>query len=234
MRSELFDRYGHLLSHECVGRAGPMSMPSASTLSSRAKPNSSTRVFPAEANGIAWTNRGLGFDVDDQAIEASALLNTSRPTQVTLQHWRVDRVNRDDTSDFLTHQGWFCAVEQPRPRSTTSSGSRACPVADRGDVQVKGWNLDASQHGAMSGRRRSNLRLRRYMTTGSSCSDETTSSLMLRMISTTSPVNPDCRELMQHTIDADAGTAAPGIDDSGVRRASSRVCSRIRLKRFKK
>ena len=61
--------------------------------------------------------------------------------------------------------------------------------------------------------------LRRYMTTGSSCSLETTSCLMLRMSSVTSSFTPgtvvnSCRTPSIRML----VTAAPGIEDSSVRR----------------
>lgn len=61
--------------------------------------------------------------------------------------------------------------------------------------------------------------LRRYITTGSSFSEETTRFLMFRMISVTSSFTPDtvlnsCSTL---SIRMDV-TAAPGMDDSRVRR----------------
>ena len=62
--------------------------------------------------------------------------------------------------------------------------------------------------------------LRRYITTGSSCSEETTSSLMFRMMSVTSSLTPgtvvnSCRTPSMRML----VTAAPGIDDSRVRRS---------------
>ena len=61
--------------------------------------------------------------------------------------------------------------------------------------------------------------LRRYITTGSSCSEETTSSLMLRISSVTSSLTPgtvvnSCRTPSIRML----VTAAPGMDDSRVRR----------------
>ena len=53
--------------------------------------------------------------------------------------------------------------------------------------------------------------LRRYMMTGSSCSEETTSSLMFRMMSVTSSLTPgDGGELVQDAVDADAGDRRAG------------------------
>ena len=62
--------------------------------------------------------------------------------------------------------------------------------------------------------------LRRYMTTGSSCSELTTSSLMFRMISVTSSLTPgtvvnSCRTPSMRML----VTAAPGIEESSVRRS---------------
>src|SRR5215469_12452492 len=62
--------------------------------------------------------------------------------------------------------------------------------------------------------------LRRYMTTGSSCSDETTSSFRFRMMSVTSSVIPATVENSCSTPSIlRLVTAAPGIDDSRVRRS---------------
>ena len=61
--------------------------------------------------------------------------------------------------------------------------------------------------------------LRRYMTTGSSCSEETTSSLRLRMMSVTSSATPGTVENSCSTPSIRMlVTAAPGIEDSRVRR----------------
>ena len=62
--------------------------------------------------------------------------------------------------------------------------------------------------------------LRRYMTTGSSCSEEITSCLMLRISSVTSSFTPGTvvnswrMPSMRMLV-----TAAPGMDDSSVRRS---------------
>ena len=62
--------------------------------------------------------------------------------------------------------------------------------------------------------------LRRYITTGSSFSDETTSCLMLRMSSVTSSLTPGTVENSCSTPSMRMlVTAAPGIDDSSVRRS---------------
>ena len=75
---------------------GPMSMPSAVSSSSRARPNSSTRVEPAEASAVRGDDRRLGLDVDDEPVEVGALLDPGRLDAVgDLQHRRVDRVDRD-------------------------------------------------------------------------------------------------------------------------------------------
>ena len=62
--------------------------------------------------------------------------------------------------------------------------------------------------------------LRRYITTGSSCSQETTSCLMLRMMSVTSSLTPgtvvnSCRTPSMRML----VTAAPGIEERSVRRS---------------
>jgi hypothetical protein len=61
--------------------------------------------------------------------------------------------------------------------------------------------------------------LRRYITTGSSFSEETTSSLMLRMISVTSSLAPltVLNSCSTPSMRMDV-TAAPGMDESSVRR----------------
>ena len=75
---------------------GPMSMPSAVSSSSRARPNSSTRVEPAEASAVRGRDRRLGLDVDDQPVEVGALLDAGRLDAVGhLEDRRVDRVDRD-------------------------------------------------------------------------------------------------------------------------------------------
>ena len=61
--------------------------------------------------------------------------------------------------------------------------------------------------------------LRRYITTGSSCSELTTSSLMLRMMSVTSSLTPgtvvnSCRTPSIRML----VTEAPGMEESSVRR----------------
>ena len=61
--------------------------------------------------------------------------------------------------------------------------------------------------------------LRRYMTTGSSCSEETTRPLMLRMISVTSSLTPGIVENSCSTPSMRMlVTAAPGMLESSVRR----------------
>ena len=61
--------------------------------------------------------------------------------------------------------------------------------------------------------------LRRYIGTGSSCSEETTSSLRFRMMSVTSSVTPGTVENSCSTPSIlMLVTAAPGIEESRVRR----------------
>ena len=61
--------------------------------------------------------------------------------------------------------------------------------------------------------------LRRYITTGSSCSEETTRPLMLRMISVTSSLTPGIVENSWSTPSMRMlVTAAPGMLESRVRR----------------
>ena len=55
---------------------GPISMPSASTFSSRASPNSSTSVVPAEARASRGVIDGLVSTSSDQPVEVGALLDT--------------------------------------------------------------------------------------------------------------------------------------------------------------
>ena len=61
--------------------------------------------------------------------------------------------------------------------------------------------------------------LRRYITTGSSCSEETTSCLRLRMMSVTSSLTPGTvvNSCSTPSIRIEV-TAAPGMEDSRVRR----------------
>ena len=62
--------------------------------------------------------------------------------------------------------------------------------------------------------------LRRYMVTGSSCSEDTTRPLRFRMTSVTSSLTPSIVENSCRTLSTlMLVTEAPGIDDSRVRRS---------------
>ena len=62
--------------------------------------------------------------------------------------------------------------------------------------------------------------LRRYITTGSSCSEDTTSSFRFRMMSVTSSLTPGTVENSCRTPSIlMLVTAAPGMEDSSVRRS---------------
>src|SRR5437762_10425476 len=114
----------------------------------------------------------------------------------------------------------FCAaVTYPRPRSTVSSmSSRPLPLSVASFrsglctlTPAGGWMSPAVTSPGPC--------LRRYIETGSSCSELTHSSLMFRTSSTTSSLTPgivvnSCRTPSILML----VTAAPGMDDSRVRR----------------
>jgi hypothetical protein len=153
---------------------GPMSMPSAVSSSSRHRPNSSTRVEPGRRQRSARRDRRLGLDVDDQPVEVGALLDTGGLDPVgDLEHRRVDRVDRD-AADLLA-----------RP---ACSGARfTSPPPLDGELHVRGGPCRLRVASLRSGcaRRRpagAGCRprstspgpcLRRYIETGSSCSELT-------------------------------------------------------------
>src|SRR5215472_3582988 len=114
---------------------------------------------------------------------------------------------------------FWAAETYPRPRSTVSSIS-SLPLPLSAAMCRPGLCTSTPAGGAMSAAVTSpGPCLRRYMTTGSSCSDETTRSLRLRMMSVTSSVTPatvenSCRTPSIRML----VTAAPGIDESRVLR----------------
>src|SRR5215467_13124249 len=115
---------------------------------------------------------------------------------------------------------FWVAETYPRPRSTVSSiSSLPLPLSEA--ICRAGLCTSTPAGGAMSAAVTSpGPCLRRYMTTGSSCSDETTSSLRFRMMSVTSSVIPATVENSCSTPSIlMLVTAAPGIDDSKVRRS---------------
>src|SRR5215472_4156252 len=114
---------------------------------------------------------------------------------------------------------FWAADTYPRPRSTVSSIS-SLPLPLRVAMCMSGLCTSTPAGGAMSVAVTSpGPCLRRYMTTGSSCSEETTSSLRFRMMSVTSSLTPATVENSCSTPSIRMlVTAAPGMDDSRVRR----------------
>src|SRR6516164_7188032 len=115
---------------------------------------------------------------------------------------------------------FWVAETYPRPRSTVSSIS-SLPLPLSVAMCRPGLCTSTPAGGAMSAAVTSpGPCLRRYMTTGSSCSEETTSSLRFKMMSVTSSVIPATVENSCRTPSIlMLVTAAPGIDDSSVRRS---------------
>ena len=93
---------------------GPISMPSASMLSSRARPNSSTRVVPAEASASRGVIDELGLHVQHEPVEVGALLDAGRLDAVRhLEDRRVDGIHRDAAdlrADDLVRRGRHVAA----------------------------------------------------------------------------------------------------------------------------
>ena len=128
-----------------------MSMPSASTLSSRARPNSSTRVLPALATASRGTHRRLGLDVDDEPVEVGALLDAGRLDLVgDLEHRRVDRVDRD-AADLLAR---LLVLDGGDVAATALDGELDLELAlavERGEVQVGVVHLDTGRRRDVGG-----------------------------------------------------------------------------------
>src|SRR5262252_5242371 len=115
---------------------------------------------------------------------------------------------------------FWVAETYPRPRSTVSSIS-SLPLPLSAAMCRSGLCTSTPAGGAMSAAVTSpGPCLRRYMTTGSSCSEETTRSLRFRLMSVTSSVIPAPGENSCRTPSIlMLVTAAPEIDDSSVRRS---------------
>ncbi len=91
-------------------------MPSASTFSSRARPNSSVSVRPAEATASRGRDRRLRLDVQDELVEVGALTRTGGVDAVAdLEDRRVDRVDRN-----LSGLGVLVAVLRRRDVATAT------------------------------------------------------------------------------------------------------------------
>ena len=130
---------------------GPTSMPSASSLSSRNSPNSSTRVCPATGHRVARGDRGLGLDVDHEPVEVGALLDAGGLDVVGhLEHRRVDRVDRD-AADLLAGLLVLHGGDVTAATLDDQLDLEPALLVDRGDVQV----------GVVDGRRRPAARCRR-------------------------------------------------------------------------
>ena len=120
-------------------------MPSASTSSSRARPNSSTRVEPADASASRGVHRRLGLDVDDQPVEVGALLDTGRLDPVGhLEHRRVDRVDRDP-ADLLAGLLVLRGGDVAAAALDGQLHVEPALAVERGEVQVGVVHLDAGR-----------------------------------------------------------------------------------------
>jgi hypothetical protein len=206
-----------------------MSMPSASRLSSRARPNSSTRVLPALRHRVPRLRRGLGLDVDDQPVEVRALLDTGRLDLVgDLEHRRVDRVDRDPADLLLTGLvlvgGDVAAAALDRQLQL-----ELALAVERRDVQVGVVHLDARRRRDVRGGHGARALLaqvhhdRLVVLAGD---DE-----LLDVEDQLGDVllHPrDGGELVQDAVDADARDRRTGIDESRVRRSELPRCSRSR------
>ena len=92
---------------------GPTSIPSAAMFSSRARPKSSTRCC-LQKTASRGAMASLGFDVQGQAVEVGALLNTGRVhAEGNLQNRGVDGVNRDTANLAIAD---LCSELQSRSR----------------------------------------------------------------------------------------------------------------------
>ena len=208
---------------------GPMSMPSAVSSSSRARPNSSTSVEPAEASAVRGRDRRLGLDVDDQPVEVGALLDTGRLDAVGhLEHRRVDRVDRDP-ADLLAPACLFCAARDvaAAPLDGQLHVEPALAV-QRGELQVRVVHRDAGRRLDVARGHVARALLAQVHETGSSCSELTHSSLTFMTSSTTSSLTPG---IVVNSCSTPSilmlVTAAPGIElTAGYAAASCPGCSR--------
>jgi hypothetical protein len=120
-----------------------MSMPSASALSSCARPNSPDQRLAGRGDGVARGHAGLGLDVEDELVEVGALLDAGGLDLVGhLQHRRVDGVDRD-AADLLAgllvlHGGDVAAAALDGQLDLEPA-----LAVQRGQVQVGAVDLDA-------------------------------------------------------------------------------------------
>ena len=205
---------------------GPTSMPSASTFSSRNRPNSSTRVWPALAHGVARRDRGLGLDVDDEPVEVGALLDAGRLDGVgDLEDRRVDRVDRD-AADLLAGLLVLHGGDVAAATLDDQLDLEPALLVDRRDVQLGVVHVDA-------GRRRDVGRGDLARALLAQVHDDRLVALgaddqFLEVQDDVGDVFLDALdggELVQHAVDADAGDGRPG--DRGQQGAAQRVAERV-------
>ena len=167
---------------------------------------------------IPRRDRAVGLDVDDQPVELGRLLD---PGGLDLERHaadgREDRVDGDD-ADGLGHLVGVGGAVAPalRHRDVDRDAAR---LVERRQVEVLVRDLDVGRELDVLGRDVGGC-ARRGAVTGSSLWLTSTMSLRLRMMSVTSSTTPgmvsnSCRASSKRT----CVMAAPGIDDSRVRRS---------------
>ena len=206
--------------------AGPISMPSAAVFSSRARPNSSVRVRPADAMASRGRDRRLGLDVNDEAVEVGALTGTSCLDAVGhLEHGRVDRVDRN-----LAGLGVLVAVLGGRHvAAATLDGEFELElglVVERRDDELGVVDLDTGRSRDVGGGDLAGTLLAQVRGDGL---------VVLARDDEVLDVQDDLgdifldtgngAELVQHAVDADAGDSSAG--DRGEQGAAQRVAEGV-------
>jgi hypothetical protein len=201
-------------------------MPSASTLSSRARPEQLDQGLAGRGDRVPGRDRRLRLHVQDQPVEVGALLDTGGLDLVGHpQHRRVDRVDRDaadlGTRLLVLHGGYVAATTLDHELDLQLS-----LAVQGGDVQVRVVHGDPGRrHDVARGHLARPLLAQvhgdRLILLG-------TDHQFLEVEDDVGDVLLDTGhrgELVQHAVDADAGHRGTG--DGGEQRAPQGVAQRV-------